>query len=94
MSQWSTRENQIIELNAGSITSKQIADLLEGRTAKAVRHQAEKLKISLTGWVKHSPSQIDTAIGLRLAGFTRPEIEKETGLSEHAQRYYEDKCNA
>lgn len=94
MSQWSERENNVIELNAGSISSAQIAELLEGRTAKAVRHQAEKLNISLTGWIKHSAKNIELALELRRAGFTRTEIEKETGLSEHAQRYYEGKCNA
>lgn len=89
MSQWLTKENEVISLNASSLSSKQISELLPNRTAKAVRHQAEKLGISLTGWVAHSADEIKLAVELRNAGFKREEIKKTTGLSRFAQRYYE-----
>lgn len=91
MTQWTIEENKVIELNAGSITAAQIASLLNNRTAKAVRHQAEKLEVSLTGWIKYSKENIRLAKELRSAGFTRPQIEIDTGLTEYAQRYYEGK---
>lgn len=93
MSQWLTKENEIISLNAGSLSSRQISELLPNRTAKAVRHQAEKLEINLTGWITYSAENIKLAVELRGAGFTREEIKKATGLSHFSQRYYEDKHN-
>lgn len=89
MAQWTNKENSVIELNAGSLTSSQISSLLVDRTAKAVRHQAEKLGVNLTGFIKHSKSNITLALELRAVGFTRIVIQEETGLSEYSQRYYE-----
>ena len=94
MAHWNKEENEIITLNAGALSSKQISNLLVGRTAKAVRHQAEKLGIKLTGYIKHSKDEIKLALELRTTGFTRAIIEIETGLSKHAQYYYEGRRNA
>lgn len=89
MNQWTSRENEIIALNAGGLSSAQIASLLENRTAKAVRHQAEKLGIKLTGYLSYSKASIELAKELRVVGFTRTVITQETGVLSDAQRYYE-----
>lgn len=94
MSNWKDTENEIIANNAGTLTSKQIAELLEGRTAKAVRHQAEKLEISLTGYKTNQKEAVELAMELRAVGFYREEVFKETGVSPSAQLYYENKSHA
>lgn len=94
MAQWTKEENEIITLNAGALSSKQISHLLVDRTAKAVRHQAEKLEVKLTGYLSYSKEMITLALELRAAGFTRDIITIETGVGKYAQYYYEGKKNA
>lgn len=91
MAYWTKEENNVITLNAGSLSSKQISHLLVDRTPKAVRHQAEKLEVKLTGYLSYSKEEINLALELRAAGFTRDIIEIETGVGKYAQYYYEGK---
>lgn len=90
MKDWTDLENKAIAQYAKSLTSTEMSkSVLKDRTPKAIRHQAEKLGISLTAHVKYKKAAVTLALELREAGFYREAIQQTTGVPPSAQRYYE-----